>query len=88
MTQDCRGMISVFLIGFCGFLAVYPSLTAVYYSTASLGANYRLVYQAYGLSAFVGPFIVTNISFSQEFFVAALSSECCYGGLPGRAGDK
>lgn len=73
---DILFMVSVSLIGFCfgGFLAVYPSLTADYYGTASLGANYGLVYQAYGLSAFVGPFIVKNISFSQAFFVAAL---CC-----------
>jgi MFS transporter, OFA family, oxalate/formate antiporter len=73
---DSLFMVSVSLIGFCfgGFLAVYPSLTADYYGTASLGANYGLVYQAYGLSAFVGPIIVTNISFSRAFIVAAL---CC-----------
>ncbi|PZD95263.1 MFS transporter [Paenibacillus sambharensis] len=73
---DSLFMISVSLIGFCfgGFLAVYPSLTADYYGTGSLGANYGLVYQAYGLSAFVGPIIVRSVSFTQAFFVAAL---CC-----------
>ena len=67
-------IIAVSLIGFCfgGFLALYPSVTADYYGTRNLGSNYGLMYQAYGISAFAGPFIVKSLSFTQAFLFAGL----------------
>jgi OFA family oxalate/formate antiporter-like MFS transporter len=66
------GMVSV--IGFCfgGFLSLFPSITADYYGTKNMGSNYGLMYQAYGVSAFAGPFIVKVFPFGQAFIVASL----------------
>ncbi|MDE5413625.1 L-lactate MFS transporter [Alkalihalobacterium chitinilyticum] len=65
-------LISVSLIGFCfgGFLALFPSVTADFYGTKNIGSNYGFMYQAYGLSAFAGPFIVKALPFSQAFLIA------------------
>ncbi|GAE26545.1 oxalate/formate antiporter [Halalkalibacter wakoensis JCM 9140] len=65
---------SVSLIGFCfgGFLALFPSITADFYGTRNMGANYGFMYQAYGISAFVGPFVVKVIPLTQAFFFSAL----------------
>lgn len=67
-------LISVSLIGFCfgGYLALYPSLTADFYGTKNIGSNYSFVYQAYGVSAFGGPFILKAIPFTQAFFLAGI----------------
>lgn len=62
------------LIGFCfgGFLSLYPSVTADYYGTKNMGSNYGFMYQAYGISAFVGPFIVKVLPFTKAFLFASL----------------
>lgn len=67
-------LISVSLIGFCfgGFLSVFPSITADYYGTKNMGSNYGFMYQAYGLSAFVGPLIVKVLPFTTAFLLAGL----------------
>ncbi|MFA9556882.1 OFA family MFS transporter [Evansella sp. AB-rgal1] len=67
-------LVTVSVIGFCfgGFLSLYPSITADYYGTRNMGSNYGLMYQAYGISAFAGPFIVGMLPFTSAFFVAAL----------------
>lgn len=67
-------LIAVSLIGFCfgGFLAVYPSVTADYYGTKNIGSNYGFMYQAYGISAFAGPFIIKALPFTQAFLFASL----------------
>ncbi|OIJ14660.1 MFS transporter [Anaerobacillus alkalilacustris] len=69
-------LISVSLIGFCfgGFLALFPSVTADFYGTKNIGANYGIMYLAYGISAFVGPIIIKYISFSSAFLLAAIIS--------------
>lgn len=69
-------LISVSLIGFCfgGFLALFPSVTADFYGTKKIGSNYGLMYQAYGLSAFGGPFIIMFIPFTQAFIISGLIS--------------
>lgn len=56
--------------GFGGFLALFPSVTADYYGTKNIGTNYGFMYQAYGLSAFAGPFIIKAISYTQAFIFA------------------
>ncbi|MDT8859740.1 OFA family MFS transporter [Alkalihalobacillus sp. MEB130] len=67
-------LISVSLIGFCfgGFLALFPSVTADYYGTRNMGSNYGLMYQAYGISAFVGPIVVKAIPLTQAFVLSAI----------------
>ncbi|MBM4761852.1 OFA family MFS transporter [Bacillus sp. B15-48] len=67
-------LVCVSLIGFCfgGFLAIFPSLTADYYGTKNMGMNYGFMYQAYGLSAFVGPFVVKVLPFNQAFLLAGV----------------
>ncbi|MCQ6275579.1 OFA family MFS transporter [Bacillus sp. V3B] len=67
-------LIATSLIGFCfgGFLAVFPSMTADYYGTKNMGSNYGFMYQAYGLSAFVGPLVVKVLPFTQSFLLAGL----------------
>lgn len=67
-------LISVSLIGFCfgGFLAVFPSVTADFYGTRNIGTNYSFMYLAYGVSAFVGPFIIKAIPFAQAFIISAI----------------
>lgn len=66
-------LITVSLIGFYfgGFLALFPSKTADYYGTKNLGANYGIVYQAYGLAAFAGPIVATRLDYIQAFYLFA-----------------
>lgn len=55
-----------------GFLAVYPTITGDYFGLKTLGTNYGIVYQAYGVAALIGPIIKgSSTSFSQTFLVAA-----------------
>ncbi|MDQ0255710.1 OFA family oxalate/formate antiporter-like MFS transporter [Evansella vedderi] len=67
-------ILSVSVIGFSfgGFLALFPTITADYYGTKNMGSNYGLMYQAYGLSAFAGPFIINLIPFTHAFILSAL----------------
>ncbi|MBS4539348.1 OFA family MFS transporter [Clostridium sp. D2Q-11] len=62
-------------IAFCfgGFLAVFPTLTGEYFGIKNLGANYGIVYQAYGVAALVGPIIVANVGgLKPTFLIAAV----------------
>lgn len=65
-------LIAVSIVGFCfgGYLALFPSVTADYYGTKNIGTNYGFMYQAYGISAFAGPFIIKAISFTQAFLIS------------------
>ena len=66
--------ISLAAIAFCfgGFLAVFPTITNEYFGVKNLGANYGIVYQAYGVAAFVGPLIVSTVgSLKTTFLIAA-----------------
>ena len=57
---------------FGGFLAVYPTITSDFFGVKNLGANYGIVYQAYGIAALVGPIIKGSATgFSQTFLIAA-----------------
>ncbi|ADU30496.1 L-lactate MFS transporter [Evansella cellulosilytica] len=64
--------VSIIGFGFGGFLSLFPSVTADFYGTKNIGSNYGLMYQAYGISAFVGPFVLNAISFTQAFIIASL----------------
>lgn len=58
-------------IAFCfgGFLAVFPTITGEFYGMKNLGANYGIVYQAYGLAALAGPVIVANVGGLKPTFI-------------------
>ncbi|WZL72966.1 OFA family MFS transporter [Clostridiaceae bacterium 35-E11] len=60
-------------IAFCfgGFLAVFPTITGDFYGMKNLGANYGIVYQAYGLAALAGPVIVANAGGLKPTFIIA-----------------
>lgn len=56
-----------------GFLAVFPTLTGEFYGSKNVGANYGIVYQAYGIAALVGPVIVASLGgLKPTFMVAAV----------------
>jgi MFS transporter, OFA family, oxalate/formate antiporter len=65
--------ISLAVIAFCfgGFLAVFPTITNEYYGVKNLGANYGIVYQAYGLAALMGPLIVSAVGGLRTTFLIA-----------------
>jgi MFS transporter, OFA family, oxalate/formate antiporter len=49
--------ISVVGLCFGGFLALYPAVTADFYGTKHLGANYGWLFTAYGAGGLFGPFL-------------------------------
>ncbi len=57
---------------FGGFLALFPTITGEFYGIKNLGANYGVVYQAYGVAAIIGPIIKKSSNgFNQTFIIAA-----------------
>lgn len=56
--------IGICLIGFSfgGYLAIMPCLTADYYGTKCLGANYGALFTAYGIGGVVWPYIIDALS--------------------------
>ena len=50
-------------IGFCfgGFLALYPALTADYFGTKNVGANYGCMFMAYGMGGLFGPWLAPKL---------------------------
>jgi OFA family oxalate/formate antiporter-like MFS transporter len=57
---------------FGGFLSVFPTITSEFYGVKNLGANYGIIFQAYGIAALIGPVLKANSSgFNQTFLIAA-----------------
>lgn len=56
-------LVSVSLVGLCfgGFLALYPALTADYFGTKHIGANYGWMFTAYGAGGIVGPYLAAAL---------------------------
>jgi OFA family oxalate/formate antiporter-like MFS transporter len=50
-------------VGFCfgGFLALYPAVTADYFGTKNVGANYGWVFTAYGAGGLFGPWLAPKL---------------------------
>ena len=72
--------IALAAIAFCfgGFLAVFPTITNEYFGVKNLGANYGIVYQAYGVAALVGPLIVSVVgSLKITFLIAEIGRASC-----------
>jgi len=51
------------LVGFCfgGFLALYPAITADYFGVKNVGANYGLMFSAYGAGGLLGPWLAPRL---------------------------
>lgn len=58
-------------IAFCfgGFLSVFPIITGDFYGIKHLGANYGIVYQAYGIAALVGPVVFSHAGGLEPTFI-------------------
>jgi MFS transporter, OFA family, oxalate/formate antiporter len=54
---------AVSLVGLCfgGFLALYPALTADYFGTKNIGANYGVMFTAYGAGGIAGPYLAAAL---------------------------
>jgi OFA family oxalate/formate antiporter-like MFS transporter len=50
-------------IGFCfgGFLGLYPAVTADYFGTKNVGANYGMMFAAYGVGGLFGPWLAPKL---------------------------
>jgi len=51
------------LVGFCfgGFLALFPAVTADYFGTKNVGANYGWMFSAYGAGGLFGPWLAPKL---------------------------
>jgi len=51
------------IVGFCfgGFLALYPAVTADYFGTKNVGANYGWMFTAYGAGGLFGPWLAPKL---------------------------
>ncbi|WP_408955364.1 OFA family MFS transporter [Natroniella sp. ANB-PHB2] len=47
-------------LGFGGFLGIFPSVTADNFGDKFIGANYGIIFTAYGLAAYIGPMIAAT----------------------------
>lgn len=57
---------------FGGFLSVFPAITSELFGMHHLGANYGIIFQAYGIAALIGPLIKgVSSGYTQTFFIAA-----------------
>jgi OFA family oxalate/formate antiporter-like MFS transporter len=67
-------LVGVCAVGFAygGYLALMPSLTADYFGTKSLGANYGYLFTAWGLAGVGGPFMIDWIKTATGAFTNAM----------------
>ncbi|MDD5712271.1 MAG: OFA family MFS transporter [Smithellaceae bacterium] len=56
-------LVGVAVVGFCfgGFLALYPAVTAEYFGTKNVGANYGWMFTAYGAGGLFGPWLAPKL---------------------------
>lgn len=58
---------------FGGFLSVFPAITSELFGIKHLGANYGVIFQAYGIAALIGPIIKSTFTdYTQTFLVASV----------------
>ncbi len=62
-TDFWRVLAGICFVGFCygGYLALMPSLTAEYYGAGNIGANYGLLFTAWGAAGFTVPRYIAAI---------------------------
>lgn len=63
MTSFPLFIFGVSTVGFCfgGFLALYPAVTADYFGTKNMGANYGWMFLAYGAGGLFGPWLAPKL---------------------------
>jgi OFA family oxalate/formate antiporter-like MFS transporter len=63
LTAFTEFIVGVSIVGFCfgGFLALYPAITADYFGTKNVGANYGLMFSAYGMGGLIGPWLAPKL---------------------------
>lgn len=68
-------LIGVITFCFGGFLVLYPTITSEYFGVTNLGRNYGVVYQAYGIAALCGPFLLKySANYITPFVFAGITS--------------
>jgi len=67
-------LVGICAVGFAygGYLALMPSLTADYFGTKSLGANYGYLFTAWGVAGVGGPFMIDYIKTATGAFTNAM----------------
>ncbi|MGZ5425213.1 MAG: L-lactate MFS transporter [Candidatus Aminicenantales bacterium] len=67
-------LVGICAVGFAygGYLALMPSLTADYFGTKSLGANYGILFTAWGIAGVGGPFMIDFIKTQTGAFTNAM----------------
>jgi OFA family oxalate/formate antiporter-like MFS transporter len=67
-------LVGICAVGFAygGYLALMPSLTADYFGTKSLGANYGILFTAWGIAGVGGPFMIDFIKTATGAFTNAM----------------
>ncbi len=53
---------AISIVGLCfgGYLALYPAVTADFFGTKNIGANYGWMFTAYGVGGLVGPYLAAR----------------------------
>jgi MFS transporter, OFA family, oxalate/formate antiporter len=79
-----KWLVGICIVGFSygGYLAIMPSLTADYFGTKSLGANYGYLFTAWGIAGVSGPFMIDAVKTSTGSFTNAMyyiSAACVVG---------
>ncbi|MEX0680402.1 MAG: OFA family MFS transporter [Balneolales bacterium] len=56
-------LIGISIVGLCfgGYLAVYPAITADFFGTKNIGANYGWMFTAYGAGGIFGPYLAARL---------------------------
>ncbi|PRY83018.1 L-lactate MFS transporter [Alkalibacterium olivapovliticus] len=62
-------LLAVIVSCFGGFLATFPAVCSDYFGSYYFGSNYGLLYQAYGISALVGPLMLSLASRETQAFL-------------------
>jgi OFA family oxalate/formate antiporter-like MFS transporter len=80
-----KWLVGICIVGFSygGYLAVMPSITADYFGTKSLGANYGYLFTAWGIAGVCGPFMIDAVKTSTGSFTNAMYyiSVACVAGI-------
>jgi len=80
-----KWLVGICIVGFAygGYLAIMPSITADYFGTKSLGANYGYLFTAWGVAGIGGPFMIDAIRTTTGTFTMAMyyTAIACVAGI-------
>jgi len=80
-----KWLVGICIVGFSygGYLAIMPSITADYFGTKSLGANYGYLFTAWGIAGVCGPFMIDAVKTATGSFTYAMYyiSAACVAGI-------